>query len=37
MKLPTGENLWTETREDIEFGSETEYGWVQLVLIKKQG
>jgi SAM-dependent methyltransferase len=37
MKLPTGENFWAEIRKDIEFGSETEYGWVQLVLIKKQG
>jgi SAM-dependent methyltransferase len=36
MKLPTSENLWVETREDIEFGFETEYGWVQLVLIKRQ-
>jgi SAM-dependent methyltransferase len=36
MKLPTGENLWAEIRKDIEFDFETEYGWIQLVLIKKQ-
>jgi hypothetical protein len=24
MKLPTGENLWAETRDDIEFSFEAE-------------
>ena len=36
VKLPTGEKLWAEIREDIEFDFETEYGWIQLVLTKKQ-
>ena len=35
MKLPTGEKLWAEIRENVEFSFETEYGWIQLVLIKK--
>jgi SAM-dependent methyltransferase len=35
MKLLRSENLWTETRKDIEFNFETEYGWIQLVLTKK--